>query len=426
MSLLRRGLILAGLLVLLGSGDVPAQVTQFPYQAVVESDNVLVRSGPGRRYYPTGRLNRDTPLVVHRHDPGGWYMIAPPTDSFSWIPAESVEVNGSTATVIVPTVAVRVGSRFDDGDRDVVARHLSRGDTVDVLEEKIIAGSRLLKITPPRNEYRWVAGSSVSPTNLETRSQRDSNPYAELPSKKSATTDAVQPATYKTRNPASTPDNSQHPINPKPYASLAELDARFSKIISGPSANWSFTDLEKQYRSLKTTTKVLGFGTLIRRRLAAITRYRTRRERLKQINAVTQATDQRDAALRGQRWKQARQRSIQPASHQQPTTPPPTAAKTPTAAATPTATPRTIPRPIPRFTGAGIIRPIGTPHPRLPRYVLVAPDGRLLSFLQAAPGIDLGRHINQPVGLTGPRSFQNQLQADLLIVQSLMHVRLKQ
>ena len=57
---------------------VRGESIKFPYEAVVDSDNVLVRSGPGRRYYPTGRLAASDRVVVHRHDPGGWCMIAPP------------------------------------------------------------------------------------------------------------------------------------------------------------------------------------------------------------------------------------------------------------------------------------------------------------------------------------------------------------
>ena len=85
----------------------------FPYAATVGSDNVIVRSGPGGRYYPTGRLSSGDRVIVHRHDPGGWFMVSPPQGSFSWIPAEGVQVAGTTGTITASSVAVRVGSRFD-------------------------------------------------------------------------------------------------------------------------------------------------------------------------------------------------------------------------------------------------------------------------------------------------------------------------
>ncbi|HCK55872.1 MAG TPA: hypothetical protein DIC23_21875 [Planctomycetaceae bacterium] len=71
------------------------------------------------------------------------------------------------------------------------------------------------------------------------------------------------------------------------------------------------------------------------------------------------------------------------------------------------------------------MRPIATGHPRLPSFVLVAPDGRLLTFLRPAPGINLASWVNRSVGLTGPRGFQPDLQADLLQINSIHPVRLR-
>ena len=69
------------------------QSRTFPYQAVITENETYVRSGPGSRYYPTARLSEGVNVTVHRHDPGGWYMIAPPAGSFSWIRAEYIETS---------------------------------------------------------------------------------------------------------------------------------------------------------------------------------------------------------------------------------------------------------------------------------------------------------------------------------------------
>ncbi|HAB10805.1 MAG TPA: hypothetical protein DCE47_03840 [Planctomycetaceae bacterium] len=79
----------------------------------------------------------------------------------------------------------------------------------------------------------------------------------------------------------------------------------------------------------------------------------------------------------------------------------------------------------PQFTGAGIVRPIATNHPKLPSFVLVAPDGRLLAFLRPAAGISLAGWVNRSVGVTGPRGFNRDLQADLLQIRSIHPVRLR-
>ena len=63
-----------------------AQIKEFPYEATVVAEEAYIRSGAGESYYPTQKLPRETTVIVHRHDPGGWYMIDPPQGSFSWIP----------------------------------------------------------------------------------------------------------------------------------------------------------------------------------------------------------------------------------------------------------------------------------------------------------------------------------------------------
>jgi hypothetical protein len=61
----------------------------------------------------------------------------------------------------------------------------------------------------------------------------------------------------------------------------------------------------------------------------------------------------------------------------------------------------------------------------MPRHVLLAPNGRVLAYLQAAPGVNLDQFVGQSMGLIGPRVFHPQLNADVLTVQRLAPVRLK-
>ena len=64
-------------------------------------------------------------------------------------------------------------------------------------------------------------------------------------------------------------------------------------------------------------------------------------------------------------------------------------------------------------------------RPGFPSHVLLAPDGRVLSYLQAGPGINLDQHIGTSVGITGARGFRPELNADLMIVRGLTSVRLQ-
>ena len=46
----------AVLLIAAATASAEAQIRSFPYGAVTATDEVYVRSGPGQKYYPTGKL----------------------------------------------------------------------------------------------------------------------------------------------------------------------------------------------------------------------------------------------------------------------------------------------------------------------------------------------------------------------------------
>ncbi len=100
------------LLLLLGSAAPLLRADDFPYVAYVNSTDVYIRSGPGRDYYPTDKLNKGERVEVYRHDPGGWYAIRPPRHSFSWVSAHNLDPIDDTLAVVTSKRAVaRVGSR---------------------------------------------------------------------------------------------------------------------------------------------------------------------------------------------------------------------------------------------------------------------------------------------------------------------------
>jgi len=135
---------------------------QFPYTAYVAADDVYVRSGPGRNYYPTLNLEKDTPLQVWRHDPGGWLAIRPPEDSFSWISSRYLRPLSKQLGVITgDDVVSRVGSRLSNV-RDVIQVRLQRGERVQILEQDETAGENWYRIAPPAGEFRWISSRFVT------------------------------------------------------------------------------------------------------------------------------------------------------------------------------------------------------------------------------------------------------------------------
>jgi hypothetical protein len=165
---MRFGVSIASLLfVLFGSLISLAADREMPYKAYIASDDVYVRSGPGKNYYPTTKLAAGTEVEVYRHDPGGWYAIRPPRDSFTWVAARYVNVGeDGLGTITGKQVAARVGSEFSD-IRDVIQVRLHEGEVVEIVGEKQFTGTseagRWCQIAPPSGEFRWVFGRLVDP-----------------------------------------------------------------------------------------------------------------------------------------------------------------------------------------------------------------------------------------------------------------------
>jgi hypothetical protein len=156
--------------VLLAAFSVGAE--EFPYKAYLNANDVYVRSGPGKNYYPTDKLQRGAEVEVYRHDPGGWYAIRPPEDSYSWIAGRQLNIlEDNLAEVIRPDVVAYVGSKFSDV-HDVRQVKLDQGELVEILGEKRFvspdngAAETWYKIAPPRGEFRWVFGRFVVPQGI--------------------------------------------------------------------------------------------------------------------------------------------------------------------------------------------------------------------------------------------------------------------
>ena len=80
----------------------------------------------------------------------------------------------------------------------------------------------------------------------------------------------------------------------------------------------------------------------------------------------------------------------------------------------------------PPLDGAGIVQRAATSVPNGPRHVLLAPNGRILTYLQPGPGIDLDAFVGRPMGVMGVRAYRPELQTDLIVVRGMIPVRLVQ
>src|SRR5580704_469915 len=201
-SMPRFGMTLS--LLLLGGGfasmatrPAPAAVKEFPYEAIIEADEAYVRCGPGKNFYPTMKLTRGQHITVRRHDPGGWFMIDPPSGSFSLIRMEDVVQEGNIATVKrldVGQASVRIGSALDPTADSIFQRKLSSGERAEILGEVIIPRKDrqvpMFRIRPPRGEFRWIEGSDLAPLDPEIKQQQARDPFSTPPRSQEARQDS--------------------------------------------------------------------------------------------------------------------------------------------------------------------------------------------------------------------------------------------
>ena len=433
--------------------DAFAGETRFPYEAIVQSDEAQARSGPGRKFYPTSRLKAGEKVMVHRHDPGGWYMIAPPPGSFSWIPARYVERIGQrTGSVTANRVVVRVGSHESD-IRDVEQGTLNQGDEVQLLGEKTLSTERgperFYKIAPPPREYRWVMGQYLAPAHQAPIARKRRTIGEE------ASFEGEQAPSARFEGGIETDDPFKAPIpvggnpvtgnmgnNDQDYdiaaARARELEAIFQNMIRQPTAQWDLDPIEQAYRQLLERTSSSFARRDIEVRLLKMQHYQNIQRDFQDFVQLTSRTNQRDLELQAQEQSQLAQVSGYRAAGGNDLTAIPVSQGTmpqgtmyPQGLQQPQGMvqqPQTVPasasQPSPTsFTGAGVIQRVQQPMQGGPQFGLFTPHGRFLTYLWA-DNVDLNAYVGQSMGLTGPRGPHPQLRAELLIIQQMTPVRL--
>jgi uncharacterized protein YraI len=481
--------LLIGILVAASAAAAPAE---FPYEAVVKNDGVIVRSGPGERYDPTLKLNTGQQVTVHRHDPGGWFMISPPPGSFSWIDGTYVEKTGpetgrvkvpSTGEALPPRVVVWIGSQFTD-EHKYFGRQLADGDEIRILGEKQHQTERgpttFYKIAPPRLEYRWVkgdfiiplseagqiartapaAGPTADPTATPTpvSSNPEANPFATFPSS-SSSSEMPAPGFPREQGPTLlerelTRGVTSGAVSKPPAESAATaqerqqlyaLDDHLKAMLAQTPDKWNLVGMEQAYRQLQTAAGA-SVASQIDSRLAAIqARKKIKAEYDAFVGVITQ-TEQRDAALLSmqqslaagvpldalqvelgqpasfpQQQGIAQQQLPMPGVHspqvQAPGAQPGIAQPSP-----PSAGPQ---GDITQLDGAGVVQRLPRPMAGLPTHALVAPDGRLLAYLNPGQGVQLDQYIGKSMGVIGQRSHDARLRSDVIVVEKLLPVQLQ-
>jgi len=364
-----RYLLLAIVAITLGAYPTGrARAVEFPYTAYVNSNDVYVRSGPGRNYYPTDKLQKGMKVEIYRHDPGGWYAIRPPRNSYSWVSARHLDViDERTAVVNGDRAVARVGSAFSNA-RDVIQVRLEKGEKVELVAPAA-EDSPWRKVAPPAGEFRWVFAKFVeredgAGPDADYGEPEDEQPLAE--SQRRARD--VRLASAANQSPA---QKANLATESGRAAELAKIDLELSAMVVEETSAWSFAELTQRAEAVLSHAQSAAERGQARIMIDKLARF----EDIKQRHDASRAPQ--DGAL----------------------------ASTPVRAIDP------------RYDGVGRIAPVVSQRPGAPQYALVDGSNTVVSFLTPAPGVNLRPYVDRQVGVNGQRGFMTDLRREHISVQ---------
>lgn len=353
---------------------LPARAEElFPYQAYVVGNEVYVRSGPGRNYYPTDKLKAGIQVEVYRQDPGGWLAIRPPTGSYSWISSRYVDPGeDNLGQVNQDRVVSRVGSRFSNV-RDVIQVRLDCDEIVEILDSHNAGGQLWYRITPPSGEFRWIASRYVDqqlPNNGVGQSRTPDR------SESLEASGAVKPASMRP-NSAS----QESPPNRDLERKLEELELLLSVMVAEEPTVWKFSELSQETNSLLDQANTAVERGRIRAISHKIEHFQDIKSRYDQVVAIQKKTDRLNPSLANSNGLSSNApRSVVTKRSQDES----------------------------RHDGVGTLRPVLARGELAPNYALVNEQGQVVSFVTPGPGLNLHPHLGRKIGVSGTRSYYSK------------------
>jgi uncharacterized protein YgiM (DUF1202 family) len=146
------------------------QAASEPFTGIITGDDVYVRAGASQNYYAVTKLNKGDFVEVH-DNLFGWYRIAPPAGSYSYISKAYVTPNadGSEGEVTGDKVRVRAPSPAGPDASYRIQVKLDKGAKVKILG----AEASYYKIVPPEQVYLFVSEKFVAkPTAAQLAARR--------------------------------------------------------------------------------------------------------------------------------------------------------------------------------------------------------------------------------------------------------------
>jgi len=366
----------------------------FPYEVTVAAKETPVFSGPGRQYYQTGTVSNGETVEVYRRKAGGWLAIRPPEDSFSWVAAKQLrQTNDENIARAVGTSAVAwIGSLDGDVHDHKWQVKLEPGEAVAVLDKQVLTiftGDRrreYCKIAPPAGEFRWLrerdvqANSQPIPADPPpaavklsqfqvVENQDDGNidqPRDDFVTRGTATSGPQERVASLVPRPVFQPVLTA----PKDFAAaLEQLTVDLSLMAAKPPKEWEFTSLLRQAESVMEQSSTTLQRLESRRLLDEIRNFKNLQQGFSGISTTEPNAAGRTNNRDTQSSREANASTFDP-----------------------------------RFDGRGWLLPVHSTKRAAPPYAILDDEGKILTFVSPAPGLNLHRYLRKEVGVFGQRS----------------------
>lgn len=412
-----------------------------PYLAKVTSDQVLVRSGAGSNYYPTGYLDADTEVEVYDVTPDGWVAIRPPEGAFSLVRVTAVikEDGEEVALIKEDETPSYIGSQIN-GQHHVVHVKLDEEEPILVLgllelrDAETGKKKAWYKISPPAGEFRWIHEQFVERTDLppielaigeifgeseialtagEQPVQLPGKPKVEEPSWRKRThpdgtprVASLAPPLHQEQSRLTTPSVSgdAKAFEASLFEELGRLDVdplvlievKLTHEVVKPIEHWQLTPLQtavRQFVQSGETPLERGKARLLSEKIENFARLQERKLALAEAMAAAksaQLDDSEDTSVASAASGNSEDSQSLGAN----------AESTPKSAEDD--------QPEPRYDGQGWLMPVVTRTPQArknerytPPFALTDQAGNVIQFVSPTPGLNLRRFTRQEVGIYG-------------------------
>ena len=362
-------------------------LTSTPQIDFVATNSAVLRAGPGKHFYATNRIPRNTRLECYQSSADDWVAVRPVKSSFSLVARKDIIVADDQRVGQTSSANAKcwIGSRLMGTFNLHSALQLNQGERLlirgvrSVVLQHGAQSQTMYEIAPPNGEFRWIHKSNLRSGHFgrlpQAQQNKSSSDLGDSFVARSAYHRPVPNPNAELLSPVAM-SQATGPANEQ--AAIDGLVLQLTSTIVQPMEQWTFDTLHQEAANLAKRGKSIVIRARAHKLLTRIDRLSS----LKQNSLSNPLRIQRQGSRR-----------LSSSDSQQ--APVGTGVRQPA---------------VNRTTGEqnGWLLPTVSKvdaQRRIPPYVLKDDLGKIIAFVTPAPGLNLHRYNKQRVRIRGKREF---------------------